>query len=146
MSTEKGTTAHDAVVTFITRNGFASSTLQCDGEPALVKLLEEIGKQTSLPLDRSPATSSQHEAWQKSLCAHHTKLYTKSIAHGGEPYRSRDYKTRICLNFHFFPRLAVYHSPAIFPGRMSALNFSNGPDQSLFFSSAVCVACCDHFS
>ena len=69
MATKKGTTAHDAVVTFITRNGFASSTLQCDGEPALVKLIEEIGHKASLPLDRSPATSPLHEAWQKSLCA-----------------------------------------------------------------------------
>ena len=71
MTTEKGHTAHqlDAVIYFLTRNGFASSTLQCDGEPALVQLVEEIGKQTNLPLDRSPACSNQHEAWQKSLFA-----------------------------------------------------------------------------
>ena len=71
MATKKGPTAQqlDAVVTFITRNGFASSTLQCDGEPALVKLMEEIRNQTSLPLDQSSATSHQHEAWQKSLLA-----------------------------------------------------------------------------
>ena len=48
----------DAVVTFIKRQGFAAqSTLQCDGEPALVKLMEEIGKQTSLPPRQSPAYS-----------------------------------------------------------------------------------------
>ena len=29
--------------------------MQCDGEPALVKLVEEIGKQTSLPTRQSPA-------------------------------------------------------------------------------------------
>ena len=71
MATKKGPTAQqlDAVVTFITRNGFASSTLQCVGEPALVKLMEEIHKQTSLPLDQSSAISHQHEAWQKSLFA-----------------------------------------------------------------------------
>ena len=69
MTTEKGHTTQqlDAVVNFITRNGFASSTLHCDGEPALVQLVEEIGKQTSLPLARSLALSHQHEAWQKSL-------------------------------------------------------------------------------
>ena len=33
-----------AVVTFIKRQGFEQSILQCDGEPALVKLVEEIGK------------------------------------------------------------------------------------------------------
>ena len=71
MAPKKGPTAQqlNAVVIFITSNGFASSILQCDGEPALVKLMEEICRQTSLPLDRSSATSHQHEAWQKSLCA-----------------------------------------------------------------------------
>ena len=69
MTTKKGPTAHPlvAVINSITRNGFASSTLQCDGEPALVQLVEETSKQTSLPLARSPALSHQHEAWQKSL-------------------------------------------------------------------------------
>ena len=59
MATKKGPTAQqlDAVVTFITRNGFASSTLQCDGEPALVQLMEEIRQKTSLPLDQSSPTS-----------------------------------------------------------------------------------------
>ena len=43
MTTKKGITQPqlDAVVTFIKRQGFAQSTLQCDGEPALVKLVEE---------------------------------------------------------------------------------------------------------
>ena len=46
MTTKKGPTAQqlDAVVTFITRNGFASSTLQCDGEPALLQLMERYVK------------------------------------------------------------------------------------------------------
>ena len=69
MTTEEGTPAQqlDAVVTFIKRQGLAHSTLQCDGEPALVKLVEEIGKQTSLPTRQSPAYSQPSEAWQKSL-------------------------------------------------------------------------------
>ena len=69
MATKKGSTTQqlDAVVTFVTRNGFASSTLQCDGEPALVQLVEEIGKQTSLPTSKSPDCSQQLQGWQKSL-------------------------------------------------------------------------------
>ena len=68
MTTKEGTPAQqlDAVVTFIKRQGFAHSTLQCDGEPALVQLVEEIGKQTSLPTRQSPASSQPSEAWQKS--------------------------------------------------------------------------------
>ena len=71
LAPKKGPTAQqlDAVVTFIASNGFASSTLQCDGEPALVKLMEKIRQQTSLPLDQSSPTSHQHEAWQQSLLA-----------------------------------------------------------------------------
>ena len=55
MTTKKGITQPqlDAVITFIKRQGFSQSTLQCDGEPALVKLVEEIGKQTSLPTRQS---------------------------------------------------------------------------------------------
>ena len=69
ITTEKGPTAQqlDAVVTFISSQGFAHSTLQCDGEPALVKLVEEIGKQTSLPTTDSPAISQKLEGWQRSL-------------------------------------------------------------------------------
>ena len=69
MTTKEGTPAQqlDAVVTFIERQDFAHSTLQCDGEPALVQLVEEIGKQTSLPTRQSPASSQPSEAWQKSL-------------------------------------------------------------------------------
>ena len=69
MTTQKGPTAQqlDAFVTFIQRNGFASSTLQCDGEPALVQLVEEVGQQVSLPVDRFIPISTQHEAWQRSL-------------------------------------------------------------------------------
>ena len=69
ITTEKGTTAQqlDAVVTFIKRQGFAHSTLQCDEESALVKLVEEIGKQTSLPARKSPASSQKLEGWQRSL-------------------------------------------------------------------------------
>ena len=65
MTTKKGITQPqlDAVVTFIKRQGFAQSTLQCDGEPALVKLVEEIGKQTSLPTRQSPAYSHQSQAY-----------------------------------------------------------------------------------
>ena len=49
MTTKEGTPAQqlDAVVTFIKRQGFERSTLQCDGEPALLKLVEMIGKRTS---------------------------------------------------------------------------------------------------
>ena len=59
MIKRKGPTAQqlDAVVTFLKRQGFEQSTLQCDGEPALVKLVAEIGKQTSLPIRQSPAYS-----------------------------------------------------------------------------------------
>ena len=55
MTAKKGVTQAqlDAVITFIKRQGFSQSTLQCDGEPALVKLVEEIGKQTSLPTRQS---------------------------------------------------------------------------------------------
>ena len=62
-TTKKGPTAQqrDAVVTFIRRHGFAHSTLQCDDEPALVKLVEELGKQTSLPTSMSCS---------KQLCTH----------------------------------------------------------------------------
>ena len=69
MTTKKGPTTQqlDAVVTFIKRNGVASSTLQCDGEPALVQPMEEVGRQTSLPLDRIIPITHQHEAWQKTL-------------------------------------------------------------------------------
>ena len=69
ITTNKGPTAQqlDAVVTFIKRQGFEQSILQCDGEPALVQLVEEIGKQTSLPTRQSPASSQPSEAWQKSL-------------------------------------------------------------------------------
>ena len=90
MTTKKGPTQPqlDAVITFIKRQGFSQSTLQCDGEPALVKLVEEIGKQTSLPTRPSPAYSHQSQAyvegWHRSLFAqfrallfdfcHHYKL------------------------------------------------------------------------
>ena len=61
------------MITFIKRQGFSQSTLQCDGEPALVKLVEEIGKQTSLPTRQSPAYSHQSQAyvegWHRSLFA-----------------------------------------------------------------------------
>ena len=69
ITTEKGTTAQqlDAVVTFVKRQGFAHSTLQCDEEPALVKLVEEIGKQTSLPTRTSPASRQKLEGWKRSL-------------------------------------------------------------------------------
>ena len=69
MTTTKGPTAQqlDAVVTFIRSQGFAHSTLQCDEEPALVKLVEEISKQTSLPTKHSPAICQKLEGWQRSL-------------------------------------------------------------------------------
>ena len=69
ITTKKGPTTQqlDAVVTFIRRQSFAHSTLQCDEEPALVKLVEEIGKQTSLPTTQSPAISQKLEGWQRSL-------------------------------------------------------------------------------
>ena len=72
LATEKGPTAQqlDAVVTFIRSQGFAHSTLQCDEEPALVKLVEEIGKQTSLPTQTSPASSQKLEGWRRSLFTH----------------------------------------------------------------------------
>ena len=58
ITTKKGPTAQqlDAVVTFISRQGLAHSTLQCDGEPALVKLMEDTGKQTGMPTRQSPAS------------------------------------------------------------------------------------------
>ena len=76
IATEKGPTAQqlDAVVTFIRSQGFPHSTLQCDEEPALVKLVEEIGKQTSLPTRKSPASSQQLEGWQRSLFTHFRTL------------------------------------------------------------------------
>ena len=66
---EKGTSAQqlDAVVTFIQRHGFDHSTLQCDEEPALVKIVEEIGKQTSLPIRMSPARNTKLAGWKRSL-------------------------------------------------------------------------------
>ena len=69
ITTKKGPTAQqlDAVVTFISRQGLAHSTLQCDGEPALVKLMEAIGKQTGMPTRQSPASSHQLTAWQRRL-------------------------------------------------------------------------------
>ena len=71
ITTKKGPTAQqlDAVVTFIKRQGFEQSILQCDGEPALLKLVEEIGKKTSLPTRQSPAYSHQSEEWHSSLFA-----------------------------------------------------------------------------
>ena len=71
MTSKKGPTANqlDAVVTFIKEQGFEQSILQCDGEPALVELLEELGKQTSLPTSKSPACSQQLQEWQKNLFA-----------------------------------------------------------------------------
>ena len=99
MTTKKGITQPqlDAVVTFIKRQGFAQSTLQCDGEPALVKLVEEIGKQTSLPTRQSPAYSHQSQAyvegWHRSLLAqfrallfdfcHRYKLQPSDVKIGG---------------------------------------------------------------
>ena len=99
MTTKKGITQPqlDAVVTFIKRQGFAQSTLQCDGEPALVKLVEEIGKQTSLPTRQSPACSHQSQAcverWHRSLFAqfrallfdfcHRYKLQPSDVKIGG---------------------------------------------------------------
>ena len=52
MVKQKGPTAQqiDAVVTFLKRQGFEQSTLQCDGELALVKLVVAIGKQTCLTI------------------------------------------------------------------------------------------------
>ena len=58
-----------AVVTFIKRQGFEQSILQCDGEPALVKLVEEIGKQTSLTTRQSQAYNHRSEEWQSKLFA-----------------------------------------------------------------------------
>ena len=71
ITTKKGPTAQQlaAVVTFVKRRGFEQSILQCDGEPALVKLVEEIGKQTSLPTRQSPAYSQRSEEWHSSLFA-----------------------------------------------------------------------------
>ena len=65
----KGPTAHqlDAVVTFIKEQGFEQSILQCDGEPALVKLVEGLGKQISLPTSKSPACSQQLQEWAEEL-------------------------------------------------------------------------------
>ena len=99
MTTKKGLTQLqlDAVITFIKRQGFSQSTLQCDGEPALVKLVEEIGKQTSLPTRQSPAYSHQSQAdvegWHRSLFAqfrallfdfcHRYKLESSEIKMGG---------------------------------------------------------------
>ena len=99
MTTKKGITQPqlDAVVTFIKRQGFAQSTLQCDREPALVKLVEEIGKQTSLPTRQSPAYSHQSQAyvegWHRSLFAqfrallfdfcHRYKLQPSDVKIGG---------------------------------------------------------------
>ena len=76
IATEKGPTPQqlDAVVTFIRSQGFAHSTLQCDEEPALVKLVEEIGKRTSLPTRKSPASSQKLEGWQRSLVTHFRAL------------------------------------------------------------------------
>ena len=84
-------------MTFIKRQGFAQCTLQCDGEPALVKLVEEIGKQTSLPTRQSPAYSHQSQAnvegWHRSLFAqfrallfdfcHRYKLQPSDVKIGG---------------------------------------------------------------
>ena len=99
MTAKKGITQAqlDAVITFIKRQGFSQSTLQCDGEPALVKLVEEIGKQTSLPTRQSPAYSHQSQAyvegWHRSLFAqfrallfdfcHRYKLEPSDIKMGG---------------------------------------------------------------
>ena len=57
------------MVTFIKRQGFEQSILQCDGEPALVKLVEEIGKQTSLSTRQSQAYNQRSEEWQRNLFA-----------------------------------------------------------------------------
>ena len=69
VTAKEGPTAQqlDAVVTFISRRGLVHSTLQCDGEPALVKLVEEIGKQTGMPTRQSPASNRQLAAWQSRL-------------------------------------------------------------------------------
>ena len=99
MTAKKGVTQVqlDAVITFIKRQGFSQSALQCDGEPALVKLVEEIGKQTSLPTRQSPAYSHQSQAyvegWHRSLFAqfrallfdfcHRYKLEPSEIKMGG---------------------------------------------------------------
>ena len=99
MTTKKGVTQAqlDAVITFIKRQGFSQSTLQSDGEPALVKLVEEIGKQTSLPVRHSPAYSHQSQAyvegWHRSLFAqfrallfdfcHRYKLEPSEVKMGG---------------------------------------------------------------
>ena len=71
ITTKKGPTAQqlDAVAILIKRQGFEQSLLQCDGEPALLKLVEEIGKQTSLPTRQSPAYSHRSEEWHSSLFA-----------------------------------------------------------------------------
>ena len=99
MTAKKGVTQAqlEAVITFIKRQGLAQSTLQCDGELALVKLVEEIGKQTSLPTRQSPAYSHQSQAyvegWHRSLFAqfrallfdfcHRYKLEPSEIKMGG---------------------------------------------------------------
>ena len=83
MTAKKGVTQAqlDAVITFIKRQGLSQSTLQCDGEPALVKLVEEIGKQTSLPTRQSPAytgpTAINHKLMWKdgtAACSHSFEL------------------------------------------------------------------------
>ena len=83
MTTKKGPTQPqlDAAITFIKRQGFLQSTLQCDGEPALVKLVEEIGKQTSLPTRQSPAYSHHWPINPKLMwkdgtatCSHNSEL------------------------------------------------------------------------
>ena len=74
MTTKKGITQPqlDAMITFIKRQGFSQSTLQCDGEPALVKLVEEIGKQTSLPCK---ALSGHYRNWTWARELFKTVLY-----------------------------------------------------------------------
>ena len=71
LTNEKGPTAQqiDAVVTFIHSHGFAYTTLQCDGEPALVKLVKEIGTQTNVPSITSSVPCQQLDGLKRSLCS-----------------------------------------------------------------------------
>ena len=65
----KGPTAQQlaALVTFIREQGLTHSTLQCEGEPALAKLVEELGRQTGMPTSSVAAYSYQLAAWNTNL-------------------------------------------------------------------------------
>ena len=120
-----------AVVTFIKRQGFEQSILQCDEEPAFVKLVEEIGKQTSLSTRQSQAYNQRSEEWQSNLFAQFRALLLDFCSR----HKLRPSDVHIGGSFS-------QHMQTSFPGRWGIAITSVLPFGELVLTSDLSLAIC----